>query len=91
MAFLSENDGRTWRGGLMLDTRDEISYPDGIQAENGQIYLIYDRSRYEEKEILMAVFTEEDIMEGMLVSEGSYLRRVINRGTCPEITPKNQR
>ncbi len=91
MAMLSENDGRTWRGGLMLDTRDEISYPDGIQAEDGRIYLIYDRSRYEEKEILMAVFTEEDIMEGMLVSEGSRLRQVINRGTCSEITSKSER
>ncbi len=91
MAMLSEDDGRTWRGGLMLDTRDEISYPDGVQTEDGRIYLIYDRSRYEAKEILMAMFTEEDIMEGMLVSEGSKLRQVVNRGTSSEITPKEKR
>ena len=32
MAMLSEDDGKTWKGGLMLDTRDEIRYQDGAQA-----------------------------------------------------------
>ncbi len=91
MAMLSEDDGKTWHGGLMLDTRDEISYPDGIQAEDGRIYLIYDRSRYEAKEILMAVFTEEDVMEGRLVSEGSRIRKLVNRAESEEITPRNMR
>ncbi len=31
-AWLSEDDGKTWRGGLMLDERATVSYPDGFQA-----------------------------------------------------------
>ena len=31
-AFLSKNDGDSWSGGLLLDERDEVSYPDGVQA-----------------------------------------------------------
>lgn len=91
MAMLSEDDGKTWRGGLMLDTRNEISYPDGVQAEDGRIYLVYDWKRYVEKQILMAVFTEEDILEGRLVSEGARLRQLVNRAEATEITPEHLR
>ena len=31
-AWLSDDDGKTWRGGLMLDERTGVSYPDGFQA-----------------------------------------------------------
>jgi len=34
-AFLSEDDGVTWKGGLMLDERLGVSYPDGFQAPDG--------------------------------------------------------
>lgn len=44
-AWLSDDDGETWQGGLMLDERDHISYPDGTQAPDGTIYLSYDRER----------------------------------------------
>lgn len=81
MAMLSEDDGRTWRGGLMLDTRDEVSYPDGAQAGNGDIYLTYDHSRYGAREILMAVFNEEDVLAGRLISPNARLRQVISRAT----------
>src|SRR5690606_6976499 len=30
-AFLSDDDGQTWTGGLVLDARSMISYPDGFQ------------------------------------------------------------
>ena len=29
----SEDDGKTWRGGLMLDERADVTYPDGRRAE----------------------------------------------------------
>ena len=81
MAMLSDDDGRTWRGALVLDTRSEISYPDGVQADNGDIYIIYDRERCGAREILMAVFTEEDILEGRLVSLRGRLRQRVNQAT----------
>ncbi len=75
-AYLSEDDGFTWLGGLSIDERAGVSYPDGIQAEDGTIYIIYDFSRYNEKQILMATFTEEDILSEVDVS-GKVRRQVL--------------
>ena len=78
-AFLSEDDGRTWKGGLMLDERKGISYPDGFQAPVGTIYISYDRNRSTDGEILLARFSEEDVLEGKLVGPRSRLRMLISR------------
>ncbi|NIA14919.1 MAG: exo-alpha-sialidase [Nitrospiraceae bacterium] len=61
-AYLSEDDGATWRGGLLIDDRRGVSYPDATQAPDGTIYLIYDYSRHRAKLILMAAFNEQDIL-----------------------------
>ncbi|MBR5742998.1 MAG: exo-alpha-sialidase, partial [Clostridia bacterium] len=79
MAMLSEDDGKTWIGGLMLDTRTGISYPDGVEDEEGRIYIVYDHDRTGAREILMAEFTEEDILEGRAASGAARLRVLINR------------
>ncbi|MBQ8952582.1 MAG: exo-alpha-sialidase, partial [Clostridia bacterium] len=84
MAMLSEDEGRTWIGGLMLDTRGGISYPDGVQAADGDIYLIYDYSRYDRRQILMAVFSEEDVLAGGLVSPNARLKQLVNQATGPK-------
>lgn len=78
-ALLSANDGHTWEGGLLLDERANVSYPDGIQAEDGRIYVIYDRERYDAKEILLAVFSEQDVVEGKVVSAKTRLKNMVNR------------
>ena len=78
-AFLSEDDGRTWKGGLMLDERKGISYPDGFQAPDGTIYISYDRNRSTDGEILLARFTEADVLGGKLVGARSRLRMLISR------------
>jgi hypothetical protein len=78
-AWLSDDDGVTWQGGLMLDERTGISYPDGVQAPDGTIYISYDRNRATDGEILMARFTEEDILAGKLVGPRSKLRMLISR------------
>lgn len=39
-AWLSEDDGHSWIGGLLLDERQGVSYPDGTQAPDGALYLI---------------------------------------------------
>ena len=76
IAHLSDDDGKTWRGGLMIDERSGVSYPDGFQAPDGTIYIIYDFNRNTDKQILMATFTESDVAEGKGTSP-QYLQRVI--------------
>ena len=78
-AWLSNDEGKTWRGGLMLDERKGISYPDGFQAPDGTVYISYDRNRSTDGEILLARFTEQDILAGKLVDSKSKLRLLISR------------
>ena len=87
-AMLSDDDGKTWYGNLMLDTREQISYPDGMEGEDGFIYITYDRERYMAGEILMARFTEDDVAAGKIVSKCSKFQMLINvsGGTGKDIT-----
>lgn len=78
-AFLSDDDGKTWYGGLLLDEREGVSYPDGVQAPDGTIYIIYDYSRTKAMEILMAKFTEEDVARGQCVTDVARLRIIVNK------------
>ncbi len=73
-ALLSRDDGASWQGGLLLDERERISYPDGYQEDDGLIRVQYDRLR-ESGEILMASFTEEDVLAGHDVSGRVVLRQ----------------
>ncbi|MAS96454.1 MAG: hypothetical protein CMO55_24965 [Verrucomicrobiales bacterium] len=85
-AWLSDDDGSTWKGGLVLDERKGISYPDGFQAPDGTIYISYDRNRSKDGEILLARFTEEDILAKDMVSQKAKLKMLISRplGLKPE-------
>jgi len=74
MAFVSDDDGQSWQGGLMLDEREGVTYPDGVQAPDGTIYLIYDHERTPNGDVLMAVFREEDVMAERPVSDEVRLR-----------------
>jgi hypothetical protein len=78
-AWLSDDDGRTWRGGLVLDERTGVSYPDGFQAPDGTIYVSYDRNRATDGEILLARCTEEDVLAKKLVGPKSRLKMLISR------------
>ncbi|MFV0446226.1 MAG: sialidase family protein [Planctomycetaceae bacterium] len=78
-AWLSDDDGQSWTGGLILDERKGVSYPDGFQSPDGMIYISYDWNRSTAGHILLARFTEEDIQAGRLVSERSKLRMLISR------------
>jgi hypothetical protein len=83
-AFLSEDDGRSWVGALLLDERPGVSYPDGVQAEDGSILIIYDYSRQKDREICMVSFTEEDVKRFELASPGSTLRMQVNSASKRE-------
>ena len=77
-ASLSDDDGRTWHGHLLLDERKHVSYPDGVEAPDGRVYIIYDRERKRAKEILMAVITEKDIAAGKPVTDAVRLKVLVN-------------
>lgn len=80
-AYLSEDDGKTWQGELHIDDRAGVSYPDATQAEDGTVYVIYDYSRYTEKLVLMATFTEADVLAGEDVSGKLRSGVEVNRAT----------
>ena len=84
-AWLSEDEGKSWQGGLMLDERTGISYPDGFQAPDGTIYISYDRNRSTDGEILLARFTEEDILAKELKGPKSKLKMLISRPLAREV------
>jgi hypothetical protein len=70
-AWLSDDEGLTWQGGLMLDERDGVSYPDGFQSPDGTIYVSYDHNRSTDGEILLSRFIEEDILAKKLIGPKS--------------------
>lgn len=89
-AMLSEDDGKTWKYKLLLDERNNVSYPDGIESADGYIYITYDRERasfaksldhayLQAREILFAKFTEEDIVAGKIISEKGRLKQVVSK------------
>lgn len=89
-AMLSEDEGKTWPYKLLLDERADVSYPDAVEHEDGYIYLTYDRERgsfrhsldkvyADAREILMAKITEQDIIEGKLISPESKLKCIVSK------------
>lgn len=77
-ARISRDDGKTWSQGLLLDSRDLVAYPDGVQTPDGTIYIIYDHDRLGSGDILLATFTEQDIEAGHVVSKNGRLAHLVN-------------
>lgn len=88
---LSKDGGDTFPYEMILDERENISYPDLDEDEYGNIYIIYDRERDNRiklnreiwvseaaKEILICKITIDDVMRNTL-SDGSFLRKVISK------------
>ena len=83
-AYLSEDEGKTWKGGLLLDERSSVSYPDGFEAPDGLIHILYDWNRHTDAEILLAKFREEDVLARKLVSKDAKLLMLANKATGPK-------
>lgn len=83
-AWLSEDEGQTWIGGLMLDERNAVSYPDGFESPDGLIHILYDWNRHTDAEILMAKFREEDVLAGKILSKDAKLLMLANKATGPK-------
>ena len=71
-AWISNDDGRTWHGRLMIDERHVVSYPSVAEGDDGYIYVVYDRDRCRIGQIMLSRFTEEDIERGDFVHPGSF-------------------
>ena len=89
-AMLSEDECKTWKYKLLLDERAGVSYPDAKECNDGYIYVTYDRERgaylnsideaySKAREVLFAKITENDIMNGTIVDEGSKLKCIISK------------
>ncbi len=89
--LLSNDGGETFDHDLILDERENVSYPEIAEDNDGNIYIIYDRERNNTiklntdtktsnsaKEILVCKITVEDIKSGKL-SPNSYIAKVISK------------
>lgn len=80
-AYISADDGQTWKDGLLLDERNGVSYPDGQQTPDGLIRVIYDYSRTGDRTILMATFREADALAGKDTSGAVRLRQLVSKAS----------
>lgn len=80
-AYVSDDDGKTWAGGLLLDERKGVSYPDAVQAPDGTLYAIYDFDRLGAKTILLATFAEADVRAGKPASGKARFRQLVNQAS----------
>jgi predicted neuraminidase len=77
-AYFSRDDGASWLGGLLLDEREGVSYPDSVDTDDGTIFVIYDFDRRGAREILLARFNEKDIESGTIGPAGAF-RILVNK------------
>ena len=84
-AFLSEDDGKSWSKGLLLDDRAEVSYPDGFQAPDGTIHIAYDWNRHTDAEILLMTFSEDEVAAGKLPVPPAKRRVLVNKALSPNL------
>lgn len=69
-AYISEDDGQTWLGKLILDENVQISHVTGHQIQDlffpccGEISIVYGIQQGIRNEIRMVKFTEDEVMAG---------------------------
>ena len=78
--WLSEDDGATWFGRLMIDdAHPGVAYPDLCEDGKGHIYIVYDHQRMNDHgHVFLARITEADIRAGSLVTPGSFTRLLVD-------------
>jgi photosystem II stability/assembly factor-like uncharacterized protein len=79
-ALLSEDGGSTWPYALLLDGRADVSYPGTHVTEDNRIYIVHDKGRYDDKEIVFHVIRADDVKAGRLVCPDSRLMEVAAKG-----------
>lgn len=89
-AFLSDDEGKTWGKGLLLDDRSQLSYPDGFQSPDGLVHILYDWNRHTDAEIVFTKFREEDVLAGKFVSPDAQRPIVANKARAPDLSQSNE-
>lgn len=79
MAFLSEDDGKTFPYCLQLDMRKGVAYPDVSERSDGMLHCVHDFDRRNIGEIVLDKFTEADIRAGRLVTPESRLHVIVRK------------
>lgn len=74
-AFLSDDDGKTWKYSLMIDTRYWTTYPDAVEDQYGVLKVVYDFERKPKGTIYYLTFSENDILTG---NEKNIKKIVVN-------------
>ena len=95
---LSEDGGDSFPYEMLLDERENVSYPDLAEDENGNLYIVYDRERDNRiklnretwiseaaKEILVCKITVDDII-GQRLSDGSFVAKLISKARIDIVT-----
>ena len=80
-AAISVDGGKTWDNSLIIDERTSTTYPDAHIDSQGNIYISYDHGRTEKGEMMLAKIKKADILAGEIVSDGSYLKKIVNNNT----------
>ncbi|HBN79628.1 MAG TPA: hypothetical protein DD473_28165 [Planctomycetaceae bacterium] len=80
-AYLSDDDGNTFKHKMLLCDEGQISYPSATLDKDGAIYIVYDQGRGEigQHTIFLSKITEEDILAGKLVKGESFLNNIVSR------------
>lgn len=75
--WISDDDGKTWGSKLLLDARENVSYPNMHICLDGTVYITHDYDRYGAKEAVLHKVTIKDIEAGKLVDSTSYIGRKV--------------
>ena len=74
---LSSDGGVTFPHRLIVDNRSDVSYPDIAVADNGDIYVVWDRNRNSTGEILYTRLTEQQLLaagDGDIMDAANIIR-----------------
>ena len=84
-AYVSDDEGRTWKGGLLLDSRPSATYPDFALGQDGTVYAVWDCDRVGDREILFGRFAEADVLAGKPVSPQTKIGVTVTSRIKPAI------
>ena len=82
-AYVSDDEGKTWKGGLRLDPRPWASYPDFALGRDGMVYTVWDHDRSGEREIMFGRFAEADVRAGRPVSPRTKIGMTVTSKSKP--------
>ena len=64
-----------------------VSYPDGFQGTDGTLHVMYDHDRANAREILMARFTEANVLAGGFAGRDAQARMRVHKAMGPSAAP----